>query len=102
MTRTSVRSPGNAKPVELWGFDRGQAEYLKNYFDALPHTTATMVRVRIAIDLTPKSKGERPVTVWTPEEQEAWLAEQRRKDAERKREARRSAAACSSFRHINR
>ncbi len=92
MTRTSVRSPGNPTPVELWVFDRGQAEYLKDYFDALPHTTATMARVPIAIDLTPKSKGGRPVTVRTPEEQEAWLAEQRRKDAERKREARKRAA----------
>lgn len=92
MTRTSVRSPGNATPVEMWVFDRGQAEYLKDYFDALPHTTATMARAPIAIDLAPKSKGGRPVIVRTPEEQEAWLAEQRRKDAKRKREARKRAA----------
>lgn len=92
MTRTSVRSPGNATPVELWVFDRGQAEYLKNYFDASPHTTATIARVPIAIDLTPKSKGGRPVTVRSPEEHQEWLAENRRKDAKRKREARRRAA----------
>lgn len=88
MTRTSVRSPTNSTPVELWVFDREQAGYLKDYFDTLPHTTATMTRATLALGLVPKSKGGRPAKVMTPDEREAQKVEQRRKDAARKREKR--------------
>lgn len=88
MTRTSVRSPTNSTPVELWVFDREQAAYLKEYFDILPHTTATTTRVPLALELAPKSKGGRPAKVMTPEERKAQKDEQRRRDAARKREKR--------------
>lgn len=92
MTRTSVRAPANATPVELCVFDRDQAAYLTEYFDALPHATATMIRVPLDLDLAPRSKGGRPAVVRTPEEQDVWLAGKRAKDAMRKRESRRRAA----------
>jgi len=88
VTRTSVRAPNNGTPVELWVFDREQAAYLKDYFDGLPHTTATTTRVPLALGLAPKSKGGRPAKVMTPEEREAQQVERRRKDAARKRQKR--------------
>jgi hypothetical protein len=92
MTRTSVRDPANSTPVELWVFDRDQAEYLKEYFDTLLHTTATMNYVPLAFTLAPQSKGGRPATQRTPDEQDAWLAQRRLRDAARKRVSRSSAA----------
>lgn len=85
VTRTSVRAEKDGTPVDFWVFDREQAQYLKEYFDALSHTTATMNWVPTAIDLPAKSKGGRPRVARTPEEQDAWRKEQRQKDAARKR-----------------
>lgn len=88
MTRTSVRATDDDRPVDLWVFDRDQAKYLKDYFDGLPHTQATMECVSTSINLQPSSKGGRRKTVRTPEEQESWNAEKRQKDAARKRKER--------------
>jgi len=87
-TRTSVRDPTNSTPVELWVFDRAQAQYLKEYFDALPHVTATMLSVPLDLALAPPAKGGRPAMVLTPEEQDRRKAERRQKDAARKRKKR--------------
>jgi hypothetical protein len=85
MTRTSVRAPTDRTTVQLWVFDREQAAYLKEYFDKLPHTMATMTRVPLAFELAPRSKGGRPAKAMTPEQRQAQKDEQRRKDAARKR-----------------
>ena len=88
-TRTSVRDPKSTMPVSLWVFDREQALYLKEYFDAQPHITTSMIQVPLAIDIPPKRKGGRPVVVRTPEQEAAFKTERRRRDAERKRRSRR-------------
>jgi hypothetical protein len=93
VTRTSVRDPSNASPVELWVFDRDQALYLKDYFDGLSHVTATVVRASVVLDLAPQSKGGRPPKVRTPAEHAAWEADRRTRDAARKRRQRQAKAA---------
>jgi hypothetical protein len=92
MTRTSVRDPVNSTPVELWVFDREQAAYLRDYFNDLGHVAVKMCRASLELDLSPASKGGRPPARRTPDEQEAWRAERRRKDAARKRISRKKAA----------
>ncbi|WP_221792227.1 hypothetical protein [Aquisediminimonas sediminicola] len=85
VTRTSVRDPANGNTVFLWVFDRWQAEYLKDYFDGLPHVTATMTQIPLDIAVPPKSKGGRPRIIRTPQEQEAHRAEKRVEDTAKKR-----------------
>lgn len=92
VTRTSIRDPNSTAPVSLWVFDQEQALYLKEYFDALPHVTASLTRVPLAIDIPEKQKGGKPRIIRTPEEQEAVKAKRRARDAARKRESRRKAA----------
>lgn len=96
VTRTSIRNPNSTAPVSLWVFDRGQAMYLKEYFDALPHVTTSVQRVPLAIDIPDKQKGGQPRVIRTPEQQEAVNAERRKRDAARKRESRRRNAANAS------
>lgn len=93
MTRTSVRDPSNATPVQLWVFDCDQAAYLKDYFDGLSHVTANVAHVALQIDIPAKKAGGRPRITRTPEEHAAWREEQRQKDADRKRLARGKKAA---------
>lgn len=93
VTRTSVRDPLNANPVWLYVFDRAQAEYLKDYFDGLPHVEADVSAIQLSIEIPEKSKGGRPPDVRTPEEQVAWKDAKRKKDAERKRRKRAEGAA---------
>lgn len=88
VTRTSVRDPVNGTPIHLWVFDHGQATYLKNYFDTLPHVAATMSHVPLGLELAPPEKGGRPALVLTPEEQDRRRADRRQKDAARKRQKR--------------
>jgi len=92
-TRTSVRDPRSATPVSLWVFDRQQAMYLKEYFDAQSHITASLVYVPLTIDIPAKQKGGRPPIVRTPEQEAAAKAERRRRDTERKRRSRKKKAA---------
>jgi hypothetical protein len=87
-TRTSVRDPNNASDVIIWVFDRQQANYLKDYFDTLPHVTAKLKSADIALGLLPKSKGGRPRIQRTPQEQAAYEANRRQKDMVRKRSER--------------
>lgn len=88
VTRTSVRDEGSSAPVTLWVFDIRQAQYLKEYFDTLPHVTATMSLIDDA-PTVPKLESRGPKRqVRTPEEQVAYEAERRSKDAERKRKDR--------------
>lgn len=85
MTRTSVRDPGNAAPVHLWVFDRQQALYLKEHFDRLDYTVASMELLDDGPAIPELAKrGPKPATR-SPEEQEAFDAERRRRDAERNR-----------------
>jgi hypothetical protein len=88
VTRTSVRDPANGTPIFLWVFDLEQAIYLKEYFDTLPHVSAAMCHVPLGLELAPSKKGGRPALVLTPEEHIERRADQRRKDAERKRRKR--------------
>jgi hypothetical protein len=88
VTRTSVRDPDNSTPVYLYVFDRSQADYLKDYFEGLPHVLADITAVPLAVAIPEKSKGGRPAITRTPQEQAAWEAEKRQKGAERKRAAR--------------
>lgn len=88
VTRTSVRDPSNPNLVLLWVYDRDQADYLKSYFDQLPHVTATVEREPVDLDIPQRSKGGRPAIVRTPEEQRVHEARMREKDRLRKRKAR--------------
>ena len=92
VTRTSVRDPNNATTVRFWVFDRGQAEYLKEYFDRLSHVTATLSCVNLNLNIAPKSGGGRPAVVRSPSEQADYEERRRKKDAARKREERKKAA----------
>jgi len=85
MTRTSVRDPDNAAPVHLWVFDRQQALYLKEHFDRLDYTVASLEMVEDGpVVPMPSKRGPKPATR-SPEEQAAFDAERRRRDAERNR-----------------
>lgn len=85
MTRTSVRDPGNAAPVHLWVFDRQQALYLKEHFDRLDYTIASMEMVEDGPAIpVPSKRGPKPAAR-SPDEQAVFEAERRRRDAERNR-----------------
>lgn len=96
-TRTSVRDPDSAAPVSLWVFDRAQATYLKEYFEAQPHITASMTQVPLAIGIPPKQKGGRPPCVLTPEQEAARKADRRARDTAQKRMNRLAKAAQAKF-----
>ncbi|WP_156500675.1 hypothetical protein [Croceicoccus bisphenolivorans] len=88
VTRTSVRVEGNMSPVQLWVFDRQQAQYLKDYFDGLPYATATLERMDSGPPVPAKATPGRKKVKRSPEEHAEYKRERRRKDAERKRRAR--------------
>lgn len=88
VTRTSVRDPDNGSPVHLWVYDRDQAIYLKEYFDALPYVTTHVGKAHLKLDIAPKSKGGRRCVERTPEEQEAHVAAKQEKERMRKRSER--------------
>lgn len=92
VTRTSVRDPNSTAPVHLYVFDRAQAEYLLEYFAALPHVSATTSHVSLEVDVPSKQKVGRPRKIRTPEEQVVWENEKRLKDRDRKRAVRKKAA----------
>ncbi|WP_028966517.1 hypothetical protein [Sphingomonas phyllosphaerae] len=96
VTRTSIRDPNSTAPVSLWVFDREQALYLKEYFDSLPHVTASLVRIPLAIEIPEKQKGGRKPIIRTPEQREVAKAKEREKDAARKRESRKNKAVSVS------
>lgn len=98
VTRTSIRDPQSTEPVSLYVFDRAQADYLRNYFDAQPHLRVSATRVPLIIDIPPASQGGRPAVVRTPEEEELRRAKRRRDDAARKRRDRQAHAAIACHR----
>lgn len=98
VTRTSIRDPKSSEPVSLWVFDRAQAMYLKDYFNALPHVTASLVHVSLAIDIPPKQKGGRPSIARTPEQEAARKADRRARNTAQKR-MKRLAKAAQAKRH---
>ena len=73
VTRTSVRDPANATAVNLYVFDREQAEYLRAYFEDLAHVEVVVSQIPLTVAIPPKSKGGRPPTIRSPQEQAKWL-----------------------------
>lgn len=89
VTRTSIRDAGNSSPVHIWVFDRHQALYLKEYFDGLDYVVASMALVENGPEIPTKEKRGPKAALRTPEEQAAYDAERRRRDAERNKRNRR-------------
>lgn len=100
-TRTSVRDPDSTAPVSLWVFDREQASYLKDYFDAQRHISVSVERVPLMIAIPPKGKVGRPPVVRTPAEEAAVKSDRRRRDAARKKQKRMQKRMQQQMRALN-
>lgn len=86
MCRTSLRDPTNDSPIDLFVYDREQAEYLLRYFnrDDRGYVAATMELHDLGFATTERKAG-RPTVDRTPEEKRE-LA-RKRKAAQRARKA---------------
>lgn len=87
-TRTSVRDPLNTQPIHLYVFDKDQAAYVADYFAELPYTETDVSKVEVSFEISPPSRGGRPRTSRTPDEQARWEEKRRKKDRERKQRVR--------------
>lgn len=88
MTRTSVRDPDSSQDLDMFVFDRNQANYLAGYFRDLAHLHVSISQVALEADIPERRYGGRPRLILTPEEEKARQDLRRRKDAERKRRVR--------------
>jgi hypothetical protein len=76
VTRTSVRDDQCGSPVRLYVYEKAQADFLQNYFDTLPHVTATTEYVDLGIYDAEQTRG-RKKRIMTPEEAAEWKAKDR-------------------------
>lgn len=93
VTRTSVRDVTSTAPVTLYVFNRDHANYLKDFFDAQPHITASMAKVDLDLSTQTKRAPGRKKAVLTLEEREAKAAVDREKRKLAMRERRAKVAA---------
>ena len=104
--RTSVREPMSSTDVTLVVYDEDQANYLKRYFDAQAHTSATIELVDLGFaELERSSLGGRPqLNVSEPERKlrrKQQNAEAQRRHREKKRATNPVTPGCSECQIIN-
>jgi hypothetical protein len=71
LTRTSIRDPQSSAPVDLYVFDKAQAEYLATYFSSLGHASISLTQVPLKTPIPSKMTPGRKRKKLSAEEAEA-------------------------------
>lgn len=88
LTRTSVRDVTTGGHTNFYVMSKDQADYLKDFFDAQPHISATLEYVELGLEYPePLKRGRKPV-VLTPQEAAERAESNRLAKAERERQRR--------------
>jgi hypothetical protein len=96
VTRTSIRNPESDATVRLWVFDKHQANYLKEYFDRLPHLKTAIFQAPLELKLPQRQRSGPKAVVRTPEEEKQYINKKREANTRRKALARQALAEKAS------